>query len=250
MTEIILNEKNWAETAIENSDLGSKPGETLMRVAKYYYSMGYKRSEIERLLEEFVLRCDSSVCIPKWHMLISRCAASAGKYAMIDIAGVFITQKEMEVIQSIKGKLAQRLMFTLICLAKYGNAVNPNNGNWVNRASRDIFALANITINTNRQSLIINDLWRAGYIGYSNIVDNINLNIKVVDDSMDDVAVFITDFRNIGNQYMKIIGENYMECQNCGLVIKRTSNRQKYCPSCAIEMNIQATSENKRISAA
>lgn len=250
MTEIILNEKEWAEAAIKNGSLGTRAGETLMRVAKYYHSMGYKRSEIERLLEAFVLRCDPGACVPKWHVLISKCSASAGKFSMIDVAGVSVTHREMEVIQGLKGRLAQRLLFTLICLAKYGNAVNPRNGNWVNRAPKDIFALANITITTNRQSLMINDLWQAGYIGYSNIIDNINLNIKIIDDGASDQAVFVTDFRNLGNQYMKLVGENYMECHNCGLVVKRTSSRQKYCTSCAIEANIQKTAENRRMMAA
>ena len=234
---------------MENNSLGQKPGETLMRMAKYYHSMGYKRNEIERLLEQFVLRCDSSIGMPKWHPLISKCAASASKYPLINVAGVAITKRELEAIAQLKGRLLQRLMFALVCLAKYGNAVNPKNGNWVNRAPRDIFTLANITVTTNRQSLMINDLWQAGYIGYSNIIDNINLNIKIVDDSDDTEHLFVTDFRNLGNQYMKLVGENYMECQNCGAVVKRTSNRQKYCQACAVEMNIQATSD-RRLTAA
>lgn len=221
----------------------------LMRMAKYYHSMGYKRNEIERLLEQFVVRCDSSIGMPKWHPLISKCAANASKYPLINVAGVTITKSELKAISRLKGRLLQRLMFTLVCLAKYGNAVNPKNGNWVNRAPRDIFTLANITVTTYRQSLMINDLWQAGYIGYSNIIDNINLNIKIVDDSKSAEHLFVTDFRNLGNQYMKLVGEKYMECQNCGTIIKRTSNRQKYCHACAVEMNIQATSDRRSTAA-
>lgn len=220
-----------------------------MRLAKYYYNMGYKRSDIERLLESFVLRCDSSIGMPKWNSLISKCAANAGKHPMINVSGISITKKEMDAIGQLKGRLLQRLMFTLLCLAKYGNAVNPRNGNWVNRAAREIFMLANITVTTRRQSLMINDLWHAEYIGYSNIIDNINLNIKIVDNLEDNKHVFVTDFRNLGNQYMRLVGENYMQCQNCGLVVKRTSNRQKYCQACSVEMNILATSDRRSTAA-
>ena len=47
MTNIVLNEKACAEYALENLILGSKPTETLGRVARYYYSIGYKKKEIE-----------------------------------------------------------------------------------------------------------------------------------------------------------------------------------------------------------
>jgi len=217
-----------------------------MRVAKYYHSMGYKRNEIERLLEEFLLRCDPTITLPRWRQAISRCASGAGKYPLIDVRGVTISQREMEQIGRLGGRLAQRLMFTLLCLAKYGNAVNPRNGNWVNRSPREVFALANITVTVNRQSLMINDLWREGYVGYSNIVDNINLNVKILDTEEEDVSVFISDFRNLGNQYMQLVGENYMTCQNCGVVVRKTSNRQKYCQACAVELNAQAAADNRR----
>lgn len=246
MAEIILNEKIWVENVLEEETLGSHPSETLLRISKYYHSQGYKRSEIERLLMEFVLRCDPAISVYKWSELIRRCSARADKYPLIEIKGVPIMQTEMETVKAIKGNSSQKLLFTLICLARYGNAINPKNSNWVNRASRDVFSLANIKTTVSRQSLMINDLWREGFVGYSCIVDNINLNVKAVDPESDRIAVWITDFRNLGNQYMKLLGENYMECGNCGLTIKRNNNRQKYCPRCAIEINIKTTSENRK----
>lgn len=247
MTDIILNERLWAQNAIANNELGDKPGETLMRVSKYYYAQGYKKGRIESLLREFVVRCDPSVCIYKWDGLITQCAANAGRYPLIDIPGVSITAGEMDIIKGSGGWLARRLLFALTCLAKYGNAVNPQNGNWVNRPPRDIFTLANIKTTVSRQSLMINDLWQAGLVGYSSIVDNINLNVKIIDpnDTTENV-LFVTDFRSLGNQYMMAMGESYMACQNCGIIIKKASSRQKYCPDCAVEINILQTIENRR----
>lgn len=36
MSKIVLNEREVAEAAIATNKLGAKPGETLIRVAKYY----------------------------------------------------------------------------------------------------------------------------------------------------------------------------------------------------------------------
>ena len=249
MTNIVLNEKAYAEYALENLALGSKPIETLGRVARYYYSIGYKKREIGNLIEDFMLKCDPTINIVKWQATIDRQVSSADKYDLIDISGVAITQSEMEKIQSIDGKLLQRLMFTMLCLAKYGNAINPNNNGWVNRKDKEIFSLANISITTKRQSLMINDLWTMQYIGYSRVVDNININVKIIDDESP-VVLFVSDFRNLGNQYMRYCGEKYIECQSCGIVVKENHGKQKYCNDCALEIDRQKAVEryHKRIS--
>lgn len=236
MTNIVLNEKACAEHAIENLTLGSKPIETLGRVARYYYSEGYQKREIGNMLEDFMLKCDPTINIVKWQATIDRQVNSADKYELIDIAGVSITRSETEKIKQLDGKLLQRLMFTMLCLAKYGNAINANNNSWVNRKDKEIFSLANITITTKRQSLMINDLWTLGYIGYSRVVDNININVKIIDDDSP-VEIFVNDFRNLGNQYMRYCGEKYIECQNCGKIIRQNKNVQKYCTECAVEID-------------
>ena len=238
MANIVLNEKSCAEEAIKNMSLGKKPTETLSRIARYYFGEGYRKQEIGNMLEDFMLKCDPTINIVKWQDTIDRIVKSSDKYDLIDIPGVFITKSEMKKIRQIDGKLRQRLMFTILCLAKYANAINPSNNNWVNRKDREIFSLANITITTKRQSLLINDLWTMGYIGYSKVVDNVNINAKIIDDDSP-VELFIGDFRNLGNQYMRYCGEKYIECQSCGIVIKPTKNVQKYCKECAVEVDRQ-----------
>lgn len=242
MTNIVLNEKACAEHALENLTLGSKPSETLGRVARYYYNEGYKKKEIGSLLEDFILRCDPSINIVKWQGTIDRQVNGADKYGLIEISGVEITKNEMDKIQQIEGKLLQRLMFTMLCLAKYGNAINPSNNNWVNRKDKEIFSLANISITSKRQSLMINDLWTMKYIGYSRVVDNININVKLIDNDSSTV-LHISDFRNLGNQYMRYCGEKFIECQCCGKVVRQNKNVQKYCSECAVEIDRQKAIE-------
>lgn len=242
MTNIVLNEKADAEYALANLSLGNKPIETLSRVARYYYGEGYKKSEISELLESFMLKCDPTVNIVKWQGTIDRIAKSSDKFKLIDIPGIFVTRSEMLAIKQLDGKLLQRLLFTMLCLAKYGNAVNSANNNWVNKKDKDIFGLANIAVTTKRQSLMINDLWSLGLIGYSRVVDNININVKIVDDDSP-VELFIEDFRNLGNQYMRYCGEKYIECQCCGKVVKEGHSKQRYCHECAVEIDRQKAVE-------
>lgn len=247
MNEIVLNEKEWAKRAIDALTLGKKPYDTIVRVAKYYRADGYRKSELRRKLEDFMIRCDPHLSLVKWEGAILSALAAAEKYPMININGVMITQKEMDRIATLQSMLQQRLMFTLLCLAKYGNAVNPNNNGWVNLEQRDIFALANITLTSKRQSLMINDLWQSGMIGYSCLVDNVNLQVKICEDGED--ALYISDFRNLGNQYMRYMGGDYIECESCGLVIRQQSRKahRKYCSECAAIMKASMDSDRNYI---
>ena len=69
---IVLNEREYAMAALQRCDLGAKPLETLGRIAKYYRSEGYKNTEIHRMLESFVLKCDPSINIVKWQDAIAK----------------------------------------------------------------------------------------------------------------------------------------------------------------------------------
>ena len=239
---IVLNEKDFAITALEKCTLDAKPLETLSRIARYYHSEQYKKSEIRSLLESFMLKCDPGINIVKWQDTIDRLVKEADKFKLIEIDSVPITNRELDICDSLDGKQMRRLMFTLVCLAKFANMANEQNAGWVNRPDKEIFKLANVVTSVKRQSLMLNDLRSSGLIRFSRKVDNININVQCID--MDgDAYLQITDFRNLGYQYMRYCGEPYFECAECGIVIKRMSNAQKYCHDCAVDINRQNARE-------
>lgn len=240
---IVLNERECAIEALQRCTLDTKPLETLGRVAKYYRAEGYKKSEIHSMLESFMLKCDPTINIVKWQDAIDRQIKDAEKFPLIELDGIPITQSELDFCDKLPGKQMKRLMFTLICLAKFCNAVSDRNNNWVNRPDKEIFKMANVVTPIKRQSLMLNDLREAGLIRFSRKVDNININVSCIDNTGDPVLI-ITDYRNLGYQYMRHCGEPYFECSSCGVVIKRTGKNHKYCSDCAVDINRQKTRDN------
>lgn len=235
--EIVMNEREWVENAIRTGYLGKKPTIVIGRLAKYYYSQGMKKGAIRKRIEEHLIRCDASINTVRWQDTIDAMIKGAAKYPLVEIDKIVITKAEIESIVKLGGIQKQRLMFTLLCLAKFGNAVRPTNGGWVNYESKDIFSMANITMTAKRQALLINDLWNDGCIGYSRVVDNVNLCVKIINDESEP-AMEITDFRNLGNQFRAYMGDSsYFPCQSCGTYIKRRSNAHKYCTACAEDIN-------------
>lgn len=240
---IVLNEREYVENILQGCELGTKPTETLSHVARYYSSLdGISKSDVRAALEEFMLRCDPTINLVKWQDIIDKIIKGANKFQLIRIDSVPITEKEMAACDLLDGLQPRRLLFTLICLAKYSNLVNEKNSGWVNRQDKEIFKLANVVTSIKRQSLMLNDLRSAGLIRFSKKVDNININVLCIDKNGTSV-LDITDFRNLGYQYMRFHGDPYIECEQCGLVVRKRSNAQKYCHECGIEVNRQRTRE-------
>ena len=226
---------------IEGCSLGNKPFETFRRVARYYLDKDYPKKEVRKMLDIFLLKCDPSASLPKWSKTLDIALTKALKYNMINIEYIGITQSEMMKISRLQGIQTQRLAFTLLCLSKYWNTVNPASNFWVNNKDSDIMRMANINTSIRRQSEMYHYLMETGMIRFSKKVDNTNIRVCFADDNS--VAMKITDFRNLGYQYLKYIGEPYFECQNCGITSKFSNTakggKQKYCKNCASQVAIK-----------
>lgn len=239
---IVLNENDWAYDMIQSRSLGKKPYETLCRVANYYKEVeGCNKNETRRMVEQFIIQCNPGASIPKWSDTIDYAVAHALKYQSIAIDSIIITKPEIDIINSVSGKQARRLAFTLLCLAKYWDIVNPESNHWVNSKDSDIMRMANINTSIKRQSLLYHTLNEMGLIQFSKKVDNTNIRVLFMSDG--DPEIVITDLRNLGYQYLMYCGEEYFSCSNCGITtkIKRdgVGRKPKYCPECANKIKIQ-----------
>lgn len=239
---IVLNENEWAKERIDSCSLGKDTEETLRRVARFYLDAKYSKAEARRKLEFFLLRCNPLISLPKNEERLDRAMRKASKHEAVCIDSIPISRTEMEKIDSLKGKQVQRLAFTLLCLAKYWNTVSPNNDCWVNSEDNEIMAMANIRTSLKRQGLLYWTLREAGLVRFSKRVDSTNVRVCFVDNS-DDIVLRITDFRNLGYQYLMYRGEAYFECESCGITtkVKNPDNRrgQKYCSECAAKIHLQ-----------
>ena len=146
---------------------------------------------------------------------------------------VIVTKSEMGIIQSVKGKSRQKVLFTLLVLAKYYNAVSDKNKNWTNLEYKKIFKLANVQLSIQNQALLINDLYNCGLVNVSRNVGKPNIQVNFVDNETDAVLT-ITQLKDLGKEYLLFCGENYTRCRKCGVAIKQSRNgKSKYCRNCA-----------------
>lgn len=210
-------------------------------MARYYLDEGYSKEETRKKLDRFFEDCTGSSSV-RFSSYLDNVIKQAVKHPAMDIDFIPITSKELELINGLSGKQLKRLAFTLLCLAKYWNCVNTDNDFWVHDANKDIMSMANIKTSSKRQGLLFRSLHDAGLIRFSKKITNTDVRINFADEDGDPVLE-VTDFRNLGYQYLMYTGEPFFECECCGIVTKydnpKVGRRQKYCTSCAKDIAIQ-----------
>lgn len=232
---IILDERKFAENCLDKNDIGENPYFTLSTIAKYYYHIcGYKKKKIYSLLLEFIKKNYSKYELNEfsWLETIDKISKNAHKYPLFEISGVKITKSEMKTIKSIKNKVLERLIFTMLCLAKLHNIQNPKNNSWVNTEIKDIFKLARIDCTSDKRDIKINELYSLGLLEFPKRIGNLNCRVTFVDND-DEEELFISDFRELGYEYRLYCGENFIRCAECGILTRGNKrNTKKYCKEC------------------
>lgn len=113
----------------------------------------------------------------------------------------------------------------MLCYAKLYNCISENNNGWINADIKEIFKVARVSVKyRNDKFLYLNDLERTGLISFSNKNDNLNIKVNFVDMSGESV-LDVNDFRELGYEYMKNIGNgDFIRCTNCNRIVKRKAN--------------------------
>ena len=228
LTKIVLDERTWALEIIRSQDLGDTPMRALACVARYYLETGLDTDAVRERVNALYNRDNPCGFID----IAARILGEAGKRGLLYIASIPVTQREAQIIRGIEGIRRQRVAFALLVLSKYQNHANEGNHDWVSFRHKDVFALANVKVSVNEQYLLLNDLKTMGLLKYNRRVDNLNVRVLYANGE-GPVAIEIYDMRNLGFQYMRLLGGRYIECKACGLVVPRKSPRQMYCPVCS-----------------
>lgn len=243
---IVVNENEYAQIRIKNKDVGENVYTTLSILAKYYYSQGMKRKAVCIELQNFLEVAYPKYSINKsyWTEVIEKTANKNAKEKLFESDGVWITESEWEKIQALGNKILGKLAFTLLCIAKINNQRRSSNNNWVNTDIKEIYKLANISCSVDLRAKRIGVLIHSGLAEFAKRVDNLNLKVLFVDDESGK-KFLVNDFRDLGNEYLYRIGENYIRCAECGKLIKNNKyGNKKYCPTCAA-YNPQETKQIK-----
>lgn len=232
---IVLNELEYAEKCISENIVEKKPFSTLNILAKYYYHhVGKNEKEVAELLKDFAKKNCEGYSKNKymWDNNIVKMVEVAIQYPLHQIKGVWITSKELTTIRNIHNKVLERLAFTILCLAKYNVEKNPKSDGWINYESKEIFNLARISAGIEEREIKFHELYKLNLIEFAKRIDNLGIKVNFIDNESDN-ELFISDFRELGYEYLLYRGENFIRCGECGILVRGNKARTKrYCANC------------------
>lgn len=240
---IILNERTEAEKIIETGNVGQKPSETLSLLARYYFHIeGLTGKALYERLNDFMTKNYLQYDPNAWKLTLQNKVKKADKYPLTEIGDIVITRAEIETIRKLKSPPLERLAFTLLCLAKFGDRRNIKNNGWVCRSHNEIFKMAAVPATIQKQALMLNSLYRAGMINFSMKVTNTNIQVLFIEEESY-MALRVSDFRELGHEYLNYLGKHkYIRCSECGRLTRCKGNsRTKYCNDCKTKVNIEQT---------
>lgn len=233
---ILLNENEYVEDVLEHRVRPTKIYDTIYRIAKYYFAKKMTEAEVRKRIEDYLVYYDPTISVVNWYDAVSLVMKSAKKNKMISIGCIPVYASDIECCSKATTKACACLLFTMICTARYFDTIRECNNHWINLEDRDLFALANIKDSSRERSRMEHLLYGQGLIEFNRSVTSLSVRVKCMDNAeTGDPLMFIDNFRDLGNRYRMLIGEPYTVCEQCGAVVRKRSNRQRFCAVCAAE---------------
>ena len=230
--EVILNEKKFAEEIIISGKI-KKPAIAIDLVSKYYRQVkNLSGNKLYCAINEFMKNNYDGYDTARWSKTVDAFIRSANKHKLSEIEYIPITRNELNVISKIGEIKKERLLFSMLCFAKLYNAKNSSNSGWVNVDIRDISKTARVSVSITDREHLIYELVQGKYIKPSSKSGSRNLKILFLDDS-EDTELEISDFRELGYEYMNWKNGGYFRCAECGILVKQNKyGNRKYCNNC------------------
>lgn len=236
--ELLLNERKQAEKILEQGIVDKKPSATVQLLVRYFWHIsGYRKKIILQKIDEFMMKNYSGYNSDEWYDVVCKYINNAKKQPLLEVDTIYISDSELDEIQSLCDDQAEKLMFTCLCLAKQYNAARPENSNWVNVDWVKLFKLANMNGDKKSKMLKIHYLKNSGQISLSLKCSNTNIKVEIMSDGEN---YPITSLVDLGNQYMVLSGKGFF-CNVCGKYEKfpkqkiksKGSSHSKICKQCS-----------------
>ena len=239
---IILNEKEYVLNMLAQENIEpSKIHSFLYLYARYLYQVkNLRKAGIIRELDEFMREREPNYNPVDWAARLEKYAEVSGKYPLCQCHGIWVTAGELHRIKEIGDKVLERLAFTLLCLARFGNFRNPDNHNWVSYSNGEIYSMACINTTALEKDLKLTRLRELGLIEYAKKINNLGVQVLFMEES-GEKELFLSDFRTLGYEWRVYQGENYIRCDGCGILTRKRKGTSKYCSACRKQSDLEKT---------
>lgn len=212
-----------------------KPVLAINLLAKYYRQVkNISGNKLYDAINDFMKNGYTGYDTARWSKTVDTFIRLASKHKLSEIEYIPITKNELTTISSLNEIKKERLLFSMLCFAKLYNTKNLKNNGWVNADIRDISKAARVSESIAEREHLLYELIRGKYIQISSKSGNKNMRVLFVDSNVDsEIMLEISDFRELGYEYMNWKQGGYFRCAECGILCKQNKyGNRVYCNDC------------------
>ena len=254
---IIFDEKKYAERILRNKEYGTlkNQGQERCAIVRYLkFDKGYSDEDILNVLSKIPMHGGDALTKQHKNEIYSRIIEKAPKYEYVKDIEVKIYKSELDIINSIKNENCRNLLFCSLVYYKWGQHIFSKNfyskvseRDMVLEDDENISKISKIMkLRKDERFALYRELYLKKYYIQDIIKSKNYFYIPFAKDDGEDVVMTINSYGNIlGELYLYNKEQGYKRCENCGEVIKKNNNKQKYCNNCSRIVNIEKTKKNK-----
>lgn len=212
----------------------SNPRGVIWTLALYYINLKkIDDKEAFNSIISYISNNDETFYYEQYLSDIKKCINKAKKYEIKNIDKIIITKSEMDVIQSFNDIKKEKIVFVLIALAKYFNALYGNDRDYCFAKTRDIFKYARVVIPASERDYYLHFAYESGVLlpNFS-VGSNMQLVGAVSHDEEESVLILDEyDYKELAYAYLNYKNGGYKRCKECGAWFKTKSSEPnlKYC---------------------
>lgn len=218
-------------------------------VAMYYDYEGYSMTRIQREVENFCTKNNPYFNLIQSRMMIKRAMLHCNKNVMRFPNPITITKSELETINKLDDYKKEKILFCILVVARFFHEHSSkknidlnkrlNIDLYINHPIKDILELSGIKLTKKEWEELKYELCSQAYLTPTRI--SVNRFSVGFEDKNSEPVIVIDDYRNILGYYQEYCGEKMIQCETCGVLIAKNSNRHRLCRNCWNERQRELT---------
>lgn len=235
MIKFKFHEERDIINAVESNLMDfSNPRGAIWTLALYYVNL--KKIDDEEAFNSiisYISNNNNTFYYEQYLSDIKKCINKAKKYEIKNIENVVITKTEMDKIKSFNDIKKEKIVFVLIALAKYFNALYGNNKDCLFAKTSEIFKYARVVIPASERDYYLHFAYESGVLLPNfNIGSNMQLVGVVSHDNNDPVVLVLDeyDYQELAYAYLNYKNGGYKRCKRCMRWFKSSGKpNEQYC---------------------
>ena len=236
MIKFKFHEERDVINAVESNLMDfSNPRKVIWTLAQYYVSIHKNDDKMAfENIKKYIEEHDNNFYYEQYISDINKCIRKAKKYELKNIDDIVITKSEMDIINSFDDIKKEKIVFVLIALAKYFNALYGKDSDCLFAKTSDIFKYARVVIPASERDYYLHFAYESGVLLPNfNIGSNMQL-VGVISHKEDDEVMLTLneyDYQELAYAYLNYKDGGYKRCAACNswFKIKASEPGTKYC---------------------